>query len=365
MPPMSGSRASIGPGSNGRASKIGSIKSLDKEENVKSSKEKMNVVFGAVEEKTLVFLKVKKGEGEITEDDCIAMHRACGYGGPHVIPDKKRAVDLCKKWGKQAVECRTKAAGMDTPLMTAIKYGHNEIALELVHAWWDTRDETVIDRASTLWKQLRNKEIIEEEREDNRANVTARGIYRWTPLHYAAREAQTELVQSMIDQIKQENPTALRRFVNGMSINDKENGMLLDKNGRTPVWLTIFNAVVDGECRAQCEWLRRAKEVIQMLVENGADLHLALQCRYDEVHYNGVTVSPFKDKLFMEYVTDNEEELMQGRDPKLPARYFFNFLYEVAAVNKQEKALELLDTLQDEYDGKPKNKKNGKERKKG
>ena len=34
-----------------------------------------------------------------------------------------------------------KGAGMNTPLMTAIKYGHVDVALDLINATWDTVEE--------------------------------------------------------------------------------------------------------------------------------------------------------------------------------------------------------------------------------
>ena len=48
---------------------------------------------------------------------------------------------LCRVWEAQAVEARVKGAGMNTPLMTAIKYGHQEVALELIDAKWDRNDQ--------------------------------------------------------------------------------------------------------------------------------------------------------------------------------------------------------------------------------
>ena len=55
--------------------------------------------------------------------------------------DREVVKTLCKRWGKQAVEARIKGNGMNTPLMTAIKYGHVDVALDLINATWDTVEE--------------------------------------------------------------------------------------------------------------------------------------------------------------------------------------------------------------------------------
>ena len=36
--------------------------------------------------KEVVLTKPKKGVGQITDEECLEMQKACGYGGPHVIP---------------------------------------------------------------------------------------------------------------------------------------------------------------------------------------------------------------------------------------------------------------------------------------
>ena len=78
--------------------------------------------------------------------------------------------------------------------------------------------------------------IILSFQPDNRANIFSRGIFRWMPLHYAAREAQPEVVKAILARIP--NAEARREHINAT-----------DKKMRTPLWLAIFNNTNDTECR--------------------------------------------------------------------------------------------------------------------
>ena len=73
---------------------------------------------------------------------------------------------------------------------------------------------------------------------DFRADIRARGIFYWTPLHYAARECQPEVVQALVNRIPK--PEDRRSFVN-----------VRDSKGRTPLWLNIINIVNHQECKEQ------------------------------------------------------------------------------------------------------------------
>ena len=39
-----------------------------------------------VKKKEMVLSRPKKGVGNISNEECLEMQRACGYGGPHVQP---------------------------------------------------------------------------------------------------------------------------------------------------------------------------------------------------------------------------------------------------------------------------------------
>lgn len=270
--------------------------------------------------KEMVLSRPNKGIGDITVEECLEMQRACGYGGPHVQPKLEKVRFLCRVWETQAVEARVRGAGMNTPLMTAIKYGHQEVALELIDAKWDRYDQTVGEYMGDVMKKIMKKPIDEPERPDNRANIFSRGIFRWMPLHYAAREAQPEVVKAILARIP--NAEARREHINAT-----------DKKMRTPLWLAIFNNTNDTECRELCAWYKRALEVIDILVENGAEILKALKCKHVE--------DEFKERIFMEFQSTTQT-MDDGEISNKPERFFYRMLVNLAAKHKQHEAQDKL-----------------------
>jgi len=280
-------------------------------------------VAAVQKKKEVVLTRPKKGIGQITDEDCLEMQRACGYGGPHVIPKIEKVRLLCRRWETQAVEARVKGAGMNTPLMTAIKYGHQEVALELIDAKWDRYDQTVGEYMGEVVKKMMNKAIDEPERADNRANIHARGVFRWLPIHYAAREAQPEVVKAILARMPDEE--SRREHVN-----------VTDRKLRTPLWLAIFNNTIDTECRELCSWYKRALEVIEILVEQGADILKTLRCKHDE--------DEFKERLFMEFQSATLT-MDNGEVSKQPEKFFFRHLLNLARRHKQHDAEDKLNQM--------------------
>lgn len=298
--------------------------------------------------KELIFFRTKKGEGDIPEKARGEMQRACGYGGPHVETDLSTLRTLCRKWGTQAVEARVRGAGLDTPLITAIKYGHSMVALELIEAKWDREDETttIPEWTQEVMDDLLKRRLMNRPRADVRANVHAVGVFLWTPLHFAAREALLGVVGALVArvetevaevgkgeaEVRKEKAEKVKSYVNAA-----------DPKGRTPLWLAIFNAVVDTECREKCGWYKRAKDVMRLLVQKEACILTVINCPESR--------PDFKEKLFMEFQLDDDTE---------PTKHFFNFLKELATEFKQQPAADRLDEMLKEEEPDPKAKGNNR-----
>ena len=216
------------------------------------------------------------------ENQRTPLHRAARFGHSQIAAELVSA----------GANVDARAEDQRTPLHMAAESGHSQIVTELVSARADVNTRDKDQRTPLHWAASNGHSQIAAELVSAGADVNARDEYQWTPLHWAASNSHSQVVTELVSA--------------GADVNAR------DENQRTPlhraarfgysqIVAELVSAGANVDARDEDQWtpLHRAagfghSQIVTELISAGADvnareknsktpLDLAIDSKNDEV----------------------------------------------------------------------------------